>query len=691
MALTYSPYAIPLIVAAAIAAALAWYALRQRGQTETLIFGLMMIAQTLSLSFYTLTILGANLYTAYLFNRLKYVGVLTVAPLWAILALHYTHRQSILTRRNVIMLFVPAMVLFPIVLTNPLTEWWWIGIDLLEFNGWPGGVTSESTTLLYKVNLVILYLYLAWGLVLYVIHFFEHRERIYRFQTTLMIIAGLIPLLASIVTQMIRHLNPVPWGLDSPLFSLSGVLVALAIFRYRFLDIRPVARQAIVEQVPEGVIVTDAKGRVVDANPAAQAMTYTTGSIIGQPLSEATRIPELEQALVELARNKRASRRDVSLNTQDGERVLSLGITPLLHKATSPVGQIILLRDITERVTAQRELEALYQQTELERERLSLTIQTATDAIVLLDTKGHVLAINPPARQIFKAQRSDQFPSNMREFLNQIKTATGVTKAEIDIGDQSFHIAAAPVAGTGLVLTMHDVTHFKHLARMKDEFVATVSHDLRSPLNAILGNVEIAQEKGFSQEERRDALKRITRIVYHMADLTNDLLDLAKLDIGTPLERAPLQLDKLARETADDLTHTASAKGLAIRRDLDRHPPIEADRQLITRVWHNLIDNAIKYTDEGTITVRVQALDNRVMGQVADTGVGISPVDLPYVFDKFFRANHPKVRETKGTGLGLALVKSIVEKHHGQVWAESEPGAGSTFTFTLPLEIKQKP
>jgi PAS domain S-box-containing protein len=685
MAFLYSPYAIPLFIAAAIAAALACYALYKRGSAEAITFGLTMVAQTLSLLFYGLNTSGANLETAYLFNRLKYIGVLTVAPLWVVLALQYTHRQHLLTRRNVILLFVPAVVMFPFVMTNPLTEWWWVGIELLIFNGVPAGVTSESTTLLYKLNLVIIYSYIAWGLVLYIIHFIRYKERIYRSQTALMVIAGAIPVVANIITQQIRKWDLVPWGLDSLLFSLSGVLVAIAIFRYRFLNIRPVARQAIIEQVPEGVIVTDIKGRIVDANPAARAMLDAVSSpIVGQPLAEATHITELNQALLDLARDGRTHRRDVSFDTPDGERVLSLGVTPLLHKA-KPVGQIILLRDITERVAAQRELEKLYQQTELERERLSLTIKTATDAIILLDPEGQVLAINPPAWQILKARQSDQFPPSVQEFLGQIETVAGVTKAEIDIGEQSFHIAAAPVAGTGLVLTMHDVTHFKHLARMKDEFVATVSHDLRSPLNAILGNVEIAQEKSFPPAERRDALKRATRVVHHMVDLTEDLLDLAKLEMGMPLERVSVQLGQLAREAAEDLAHIASVKGLAIRHDLNQHPPIEVDRQLVTQVWHNLIDNAIKYTDEGTITVRVEALDNRVMGQVIDTGVGIPPVDLPYVFDKFFRANHPKIRETSGTGLGLALVKSIVEKHLGQVWAESEVGIGSTFTFTLPL------
>ena len=688
MAFLYSPYAIPLFVAAAIAAALACYALYKRGQPEAITFGLTMAAQALNLLFYGLHTSGANLQTAYLFNRLKYAGVLLVPPLWVILTLQYTHRQHLLTRRNVILLFLPAMVMFPIVMTNPLTEWWWTGVRMLTLDGVSAGVTCESTSPIYKLNLVILYSYMVWGLVLCIIHFIQHKERIYRSQTTLMIIAGAIPVVGNIITQAIRHLNLFPWGLDSALFSLSGVLVAIAIFRYRFLDIVPVARQAVIDQVPEGVIVIDTKGRIVDANPAAQAiLEASAGSIIGKPLPEATNIQKLRRAFTEATQNDKTlpGRCDVSLSTRDGTRVLSLSITPLTHKASRLVGQIILLHDITEQVAAQREREALYQQTELERERLALTIRTATDAIALLDMQGNVLSSNPPARQILKAQQSDQFPPSVKDFLNQIETIASVSKAEIEIGEQVFHITAAPVAGTGLVLTIHDVTHFKQLASMKDEFVATVSHDLRSPLNSILGNIEIAQEESMPEEERRDALERAKRTVYRMAALINNLLDLAEVEAGIPLKLTSVELDDLALEAAEDLKHLASSKGVSIQYELNQLPPIRADQQLIMRVWHNLIDNAIKYTQEGTITVGVEASENQVLGYVTDTGVGIPANALPFVFDKFFRVDEPQTRDIGGTGLGLALVKSIVEKHRGQIWVESEPDTGSTFTFTLPL------
>jgi PAS domain S-box-containing protein len=683
MVFQFSPYAIPMFLAAAVTGLLALYALCRRQQTEALIFGLLMVAQTWSQFLYALNVSGANLETSYLANRLKYLGGLAVPPLWFVLALQYTHRGAFLTRRNLLLIFVPAMVMFPIVMTDPLTEWWWIGVKMGEFNGYPA-LFSEGTSAIYKINLVILYLYILAGVWLY-IRFYLRTERIYRFQVLLMILAGILPVAANVITQGIRDIFP--WGLESFFFTLSGLLVAVAIFRYRFLDIMPVARRAIVEQVPDGVIVADAHGRVIDANPAALAILRADGPITGRPLDESTHIPNLKQSLALIARSDEdsAERHDVSLDTDDGERVLSLTTTPL-HRGDTPIGHIILLRDITERMTTQRTLEVLYHQAELERAKLELTISTATDAIALLNTEGKVLASNPPAQSILRARDSREFPPGLQEFLQQAKDADRISKTEIEVGEQSLHVTAAPVIGIGLVLTMHDVTHFRELARMKDDFVATVSHDLRTPLTAILGNIEIAQEETMPREERRDALKRAEKMVYRMAALISDLLDLAKLETGIPLHVAEVEMDQLVREATEDLAEIAAAKGLSIQYDLSRPLPMKVDRRLITQVWRNLVDNAIKYTEEGTIVVRVKAEESQaqMVGQVIDTGIGISPVDLPYVFDKFFRADHPKMLDIGGTGLGLALAKSIVEKHDGQIWVESEPSLGSTFTFTLP-------
>jgi PAS domain S-box-containing protein len=679
----YSPYAVPLFAAAAITTALAGYALRRWRQAEARIFSLMMIALSWWSLFYGLNIVSATLEAAYLFNRLKYIGVMTVPPLWLILALQYTHHQAFLTRRNLFLLFVPAMLLLPLVLGNPWMRLWWPEVWMDEFAGQAALESTHGWP--YYLHIGVSYLYIIAGLALYV-QFHRRAGPIYRFQSRLMVLAGAVPLVASALTQL--ELSPLPWGLDSFFFTLSGVLIAVAIFRYRFLDIMPVARQAIVEQMPDGVIVIDTQGRIVDANPEAQALIGPLEqALVGRSLVDAIQDANLRRALDELTQTDGGAprNRDVKLSESAGDRVLSIHVTPLSRGEGGLIGRILLLRDITERISVQQELEAMYRQADLERERLALTIRTANDAIVLLDAEGNVLASNPSARALLGDQSIAQFPPPIRKMLGSVETADGVLKAEVEVGEQSFHVAAAPIAGTGVVLTMHDVTHFKHLARMKDEFVATVSHDLRTPLTAILGYAQIAQMDTLSDADRQEMLQRIEQNVDHMTNLISDLLSLAKLEAGVVQKTEPVDLGMQAGEAITILEDVALAKGLTIQRELSAHPPIQADPRLITQMWRNLIDNAIKYTAEGTIKVQVQATEGQVMGRVTDTGVGIPPAALPYVFDKFYRADHPNVQDVSGTGLGLALVKSIVERYGGQIWVESELGVGSTFTVTLPL------
>jgi PAS domain S-box-containing protein len=666
-----------------MAGGLSWYAFRRRQHPEAVTFGLMTALLCWWSLFYALTIMGTNLETKLLLNRLKYVGVIPVPPLWLVLALQYTQRRALLTRRNIALIFLPAVVLLPIALTDHLTHLWWPEQWLGEFGGRP--ILAHSHGLPYYIHVGISYLYVLVGLALYV-RFAMRTQRIYRSQTWLMVVAAAVPLVASVLSVI--GLSPLPWGLDSFFFTSSSAVIAISIFRYRFLDIMPVARRAVVEQISQGVIVIDASARIVDANPAARTLIQTgQRPVVGQPLADVVANPKLRQALLEMTQNglEKTSTRDIDLSADGDLTVFSLTSTPLVRESSRLIGRTVLIQDISERVAAQRELEKLYQEAEVERERLSLTIRTANDAIALLNAEGNVLASNPTAHAILGTERSDDFPPSLQAVLAQAKETGTVIKSEIDLGEQTYHVAAAPVAGTGLVFTMHDVTHFRQLARLKDDFVATVSHDLRSPLTSVLGYAKLAQMRNATQQEQQEALQRIEVSAQRMTELIKDLLDLAKLEVGMADKLVAVELDRLARAVIEELEGAALTKGLTIRYELNPHPLLEADPRLVTQMWRNLIDNAIKYTDKGTVTVRVRTADNYVLGQVADTGIGISPVDLPYVFDKFYRAQSPKTEEVVGTGLGLSLVKSIVEKHGGQIWVESELGIGSTFTFSLPL------
>jgi signal transduction histidine kinase len=278
--------------------------------------------------------------------------------------------------------------------------------------------------------------------------------------------------------------------------------------------------------------------------------------------------------------------------------------------------------------------------------------------------------------------------------LDRAKREGRAVQSEVDIDDSSFQVTVAPVPAPNsiekadLVLTMHDITHFKRLAQLKDDFVSTVSHDLRAPLTSIIGYSQFSQRESTSDEQRQQSIERIETAALRMTDLITDLLDLATLEAGIDHELYSVRLDELARVAIEDLEGAALAKGLKIHQKLESHPHLQGDPRLLTQMWRNLISNAIKYTREGSITVQTQAVNHRVWGQVSDTGIGIAPNDIRYIFDKFYRSRRPFTQGTSGSGLGLALVKSVIERHGGQVVVKSTLNEGATFSFFLPLAME---
>lgn len=236
----------------------------------------------------------------------------------------------------------------------------------------------------------------------------------------------------------------------------------------------------------------------------------------------------------------------------------------------------------------------------------------------------------------------------------------------------------------GMAMTQ-DITERKEAERLKDEFVSTVSHELRTPLTSLRGFAELMLTRDFPPEKRREFLTIIHSESVRLTNLINDFLDLQRIQSGRQtyqfdrIEVAPLLQESLAVFRRENGKH---AFRLAVS---DPLPVVRADAARVRQVLANLLSNAVKFSPHGgTITVGAQREGAHVMVWVADQGVGIPPEALPKLFGKFFRVDNTEARSIGGTGLGLALVKDIIEAHGGRVWVESEPGKGSTFFFTLP-------
>jgi signal transduction histidine kinase len=231
--------------------------------------------------------------------------------------------------------------------------------------------------------------------------------------------------------------------------------------------------------------------------------------------------------------------------------------------------------------------------------------------------------------------------------------------------------------------------------KAKTEFVSLASHQLRTPLTSIGWYAEmlLAEDAGSINDEQKNYLNEIYKGNQRMVELVNSLLNVSRIDLGTfAIDPEAVNLEMLAQSVAQEQRPQTVAKKITLTLELAQSlPTMNADPKLLRIILQNLLSNAIKYTpDEGNVTLRINSKDKKVFIEVADTGYGVPDDQKDKIFTKLFRADNVREKDTEGTGLGLYLVKAIVEETGGSVWFESEQNKGTTFFVTLPIEMHKK-
>lgn len=355
---------------------------------------------------------------------------------------------------------------------------------------------------------------------------------------------------------------------------------------------------------------------------------------------------------------------------------------------------------LASQISAAVENASLFNQVERERARLAAILSSSTDAVLVVDRNGRIVLDNPAALDVLGApvsQRGRQLGevTQVKPLVELFQSAMNgnTTTSEIPLPDgRTFFANVSPVVighstAIGWVATMQDVSYFKEVNQLKNEFVNTVSHDLRSPLSGILIAAQLVAEAGPITEEQLRLLNMVERRVNGMSELIDDLLDVGQIEAGIDIDLQPINFATLVTETVDAVRPLALDKQISLDVNVDLQlEPVLANANRLQQAVSNLVSNGIKYTPaQGRVTVKLFAHDHEIRLQVTDSGIGIPAADQPHVFEKFYRVRGEHAIEVRGTGLGLAIVKSVVEKHHGRVWVESVFGEGSTFTIALPV------
>lgn len=333
--------------------------------------------------------------------------------------------------------------------------------------------------------------------------------------------------------------------------------------------------------------------------------------------------------------------------------------------------------------------------TESERNKLGTILAKINDGVIVFDDDHRLVLVNQMAGGAFKLGDANLVSQPLSEVFSHPdllelveSNSTGKTnRAEITVSDgRVFSTQITSIPDLGAAITMHDITSLKEIDRIKSDFVSTVSHDLRSPLTAILGYVELIERAGPVTELQRDFIHRVQSSVHNITHLVDDLMDLGRIESGFDTRKEMIQLKPVIEQAAESMQKQMEDKSQKLVLQLpETLPPVFANGVQIGQMVQNLLDNASKYTHHGgEITLKGELENQQIILQFRDNGIGIPQVDLPFIFDKFYRASNANT-EVTGTGLGLSIVKSIVENHQGRIWVESSPDEGSVFTVVLPV------
>lgn len=335
-----------------------------------------------------------------------------------------------------------------------------------------------------------------------------------------------------------------------------------------------------------------------------------------------------------------------------------------------------------------------------EKEQLSSILSSMADGVITFNRDGTILITNPPADRFLQqwyyehgSNEGEAIPAIVKELLQSVVVTAMEQTDEISLQGRSYVVIVSPLYNNntirGAVAVVRDMTEERRLDKLRKDFIANVSHELRTPISMLQGYSEAIVDDIAETEEEK---KEIARIIYdeslRMGRLVNDLLDLARMEAGhITLHEQSVSIMPFTERVANKFAGVAKEKKISIQfeSEVERECELSIDPDKIEQVLTNLIDNAIRHTPGGgEVTVSLNRNTQGYLFFVQDTGSGIPEEDLPFVFERFYKADKARTRGKAGTGLGLAIARNIVEAHGGHIQVQSKLDQGTTFTFFLP-------
>lgn len=377
----------------------------------------------------------------------------------------------------------------------------------------------------------------------------------------------------------------------------------------------------------------------------------------------------------------------------------------LIHNLQKGYDQRKLLLE-SERLRKEQEANLLELATE--RSRLSTIINLIADGVLVINKAGELVYCNNAAFKFLDVddlqignsvlnKLPESISKNVTKYFESDKYIDNSYSAQIEIKPNELFVEAitSPVPQetgdlAGVVVVIRNITELKKIEKIKNQFVSMVAHELKTPIAAVQGFINILGDEKveLDKEKQNDFLKRSDVRLRGLLSLVNDLLDISRMETKTKQrELEDLSIKKVIKSTIQFLEYEAQKRNIKIDTSYNKHlPNLKADNGELTRLFTNIIGNAIKYNKEdGAIRINVQSSEHYVIVKISDTGIGLKPEEKARLFQEFYRAKNEHTRGISGTGLGLTIVKQIVDAYHGKIEVESEYGKGTAFEIYLPI------
>ena len=717
----FTPYVLPLLLPGVMAGALALY-IWPRAQARAKPLIALMIAGAVWSVGHAAELMGADLFTKLFCTQLQYFGIVVLPVAWLAVALQHSGKAHAMTRRALVLLMIIPAAALALVWTNE-----WHGLiwrDMSLHSAGPFSVLAVVHGPGFWAWIAYSYtLFLVGGILLGLTAF--HSPALYLGQRVVLLLALAFPWAANLL--YVSRAGP-SFDLTPFAFTASSLAMALGVFRLQLTDVVQLARSAVMEKMPDGVIVLDHRNRIIDVNPQAERIIDASVSdVIGLPIEDAfARSPLL---IERLAADSEAEV-EIPLETCEEPYIYTARVAQIRNRRETPIGRLIIFHDITERKKAEETLEK-------ERATLDRLMELNPFSISIYDAQGHYVRGNRAHLDLFRAPPP---PPDYSIFDDPILVKSGyaeellkLKKGEVvevpglryNVHDLSPSLPDHPVIVNGvafplldedgnlehIVVMRQDITKRKRAEaerrRLEEQMQQTqklqslgvlaggIAHDFNNILMAILGNADLALADLSDVSPAWPRIQEIRKGVRRAADLCKQML--AYSGRGKLVIR-PIDLNEVVDEMAH-LLKTSIAKKAALNLHLDRKAPsVKADAAQMQQVVMNLITNASEAIgeDSGAITISTGVMDcdrdylSRsylreeqpeglyVYIEVADTGCGMDEATQAKLFEPFFTTKFT------GRGLGLAAVLGIVRGHNGAIMLDSKPGQGTTFRVLFP-------